>query len=76
MAIGVGDASGTSSTSHSVAGPNMRRYASLGISEQQRTQIRAIVKSGKSQNLAPDDVDAQIATVLTPDQRAALTART
>jgi Spy/CpxP family protein refolding chaperone len=72
MAIDVGNASRTSSISGSVQGLNLRRYASLGVTEQQRVQIRAIVKSGKSQNLAADDVDAQIATVLTPEQRDAL----
>jgi Spy/CpxP family protein refolding chaperone len=51
---------------------NLRGFANLGLSEDQRTQIRSILQNAKNQGTSQADVHNQIDAVLTPDQQAQL----
>jgi Spy/CpxP family protein refolding chaperone len=72
MSFGVQGITDPSQPGGSTSGTGLRRFAGLNLSEDQRTQIRAIVKNAKSQGLSESQVQDQIDQVLTPDQQAAL----
>jgi Spy/CpxP family protein refolding chaperone len=72
MSFGVQGITDPSQPGGSTSGTGLRRFAGLNLSEDQRTQIRAIFKNAKSQGLSESQVQDQIDQVLTPDQQAAL----
>ncbi len=71
MSFGVQTIAGTDPTQQAAtaSSASMRPYANLGLSEDQRTQIRSIVQDGKSQGLSQSQVQQQISSVLTPAQQ-------
>jgi Spy/CpxP family protein refolding chaperone len=52
--------------------PTLRPFANLGLTEDQRTQIRSIFQQAKSQGLSQTDLQKQIDAVLTPAQQQTL----
>ncbi len=58
------------STTSSTTG--IRQFANLGLSEQQRTQMRSILQNAKNQGTSQADLQQQLEQVLTPDQQAQL----
>jgi Spy/CpxP family protein refolding chaperone len=66
---GIGDPSqldGSSTTT------SLRGFANLDLTEDQRTQLRAIFKTAKTEGLSQDQVQSQIDNVLTPAQQQTL----
>ena len=51
---------------------NLRPFANLDLSEDQRTQIRQIMSDARSQGLSESQVQTQINAVLTPQQQQTL----
>jgi len=70
---GVNDPFGTAQQSGD-ASTNLRPFANLDLSSQQRTQIRSILSNATSQGLSESQVQSQIAGVLTPQQQQTLQA--
>jgi len=52
---------------------NFRAFSGLNLSEDQRTQIRSIVKNALEEGTPYESVESQITSVLTPSQQAQLT---
>ena len=52
----------------SSSGYNLRQLSGLDLSESQRTQVRSILHNAKSEALTQDQIQQQIASVLTPQQ--------
>ena len=74
MSFGVQGVTGSQQPDGSSPATGLRRFANLNLSEDQRTQIRAILKNAKSQGLAPSAVQSQINAILTPAQQQTLQA--
>ncbi len=62
----------TSSSSPDATTLSFRPFANLDLTEDQRTQIRSIFKSAKSQGLSATQIQSQIDSVLTSSQLATL----
>jgi Spy/CpxP family protein refolding chaperone len=74
MSFGVQGITGSQQPDGSSSATGLRPFANLNLSEDQRTQIRAILKNAKSQGLSETQVQGQIGEVLTPEQQATLQA--
>jgi Spy/CpxP family protein refolding chaperone len=71
MSFGVQSASlfgSTTSTNSTSTSNSLRLFSDLDLTEDQRTKIRAIFQTAKSQGLSQSDIQTQINAVLTPDQ--------
>ena len=59
----------TASTSETT---NLRQFANLDLTEDQRTKLRSIAQSAKTSGISASDLQSEIDGVLTPDQQAKL----
>lgn len=73
MSFGVQTIAGSDPTQQSgTTSSSLRPFANLNLTEDQRTKIRSILQTAKSQGTSQSDVQQQINGVLTPDQQATL----
>jgi Spy/CpxP family protein refolding chaperone len=74
MSYGVSSASlfGSTSQTDGSSSNSLRPFANLNLSEAQRTQIRSIFQTAKSQGLSQSQVQQQIGAILTPAQQTTL----
>jgi Spy/CpxP family protein refolding chaperone len=74
MSYGVQSASlfGSTSPTASSSSTSLRPFANLNLTEDQRTQIRSIFQSAKTQGLSQSEVQEQINAILTPAQQTTL----
>ena len=56
--------------SQQAGSPGLRPFANLDLTEDQRSKIRSILQTAKSQGTAPADVQKEVSAVLTPAQQA------
>lgn len=64
--------SSTSQTTQTDAPTNLRRFANLNLSEDQRTKVRAILQQAKTNGTSSADLQTQINAVLTDAQKTQL----
>ena len=72
MSFGVQGISDPSQLDGSSTTTSLRGFANLDLTEDQRTQLRAIFKTAKTEGLSQDQVQSQIDQVLTPAQQQTL----
>ena len=74
MSFGVQTIAGSDPTQQPGASTSasLRPFANLNLTEDQRSKLRSIFQTAKSQGTSPADVQSQISAVLTPAQQATL----
>jgi len=65
---------GSDASTGAGAGPNLRPFANLNLTDDQSSQIRSILQNAQSQGTSSSDVQSQINAVLNPQQQQTLQA--